>query len=45
MSKSKLKVSAKNSRVVRQRRIMQIIFLVISAILILSMALSLAANF
>ncbi|MFZ5911427.1 MAG: hypothetical protein ACOYYU_15555 [Chloroflexota bacterium] len=44
MSKSKSKVPAKNSRAARQRRTMQIIFLVISAILILSMALSLATN-
>ncbi len=44
MSKSKSKVPAKNSRAARQQRAMQIIFLAISAILILSMALSLATN-
>lgn len=45
MSKKKSKIPAKNSRIARQQRTMQIIFLVISAILILSMALSLAAKF
>ncbi len=44
MVKSKGKKDEQKSRMTRQQRRMQIIFLVISAILILSMALSLATN-
>jgi len=44
MTKGKSKQSKNKNRVTRQQRTMQIIFLVISAILILSMALSLAIN-
>lgn len=45
MSKSKSQAPLKNARAERGRRAMQIVFLVISAILILSMALSLAAQY
>jgi len=44
MAKAKSNKSKSQNRATRQQRIMQIIFLVISAILILSMALSLAIN-
>jgi hypothetical protein len=44
MAKGKSNKSKSGYRVTRQQRILQIVFLVISAILILSMALSLAIN-
>jgi len=44
-TKGKKQISAEEKRISRQRRILQVVMVVFSIILILSMVLSLTANF